>query len=175
MMQLLLIGILFAIIGLCTLVFRKQKKSAGLIPLIIGLTAIFLTTVGPLSKSQEQINKVLKLDKNQIVKVIIKPTKYRGYEQISLTQNIIEVTDRNTIDSLCFSLTNAKKTNSIIKNPKWVCLVRFDKMDRSFLELEVKNAATVTFVEVKSNGDYGWNYGTLDAKSFGQILLSLMR
>lgn len=31
----------------------------------------------------------------------------------------------------------------MIKNPKWVCLVRFDKMDRSFIELEVKNAATV--------------------------------
>lgn len=175
MTQLLLIGISFAIIGICTLIFRKQKKSGGLIPLIIGLTAIFLTTVGPLSKSQEQINKVLNLDKNQIAKVIIKPTKHRGYEQISLTQNTIEVTARNTIDNLCYSLLKAKETNSSTNNPKWVCLVRFDKMDQSFLEFQVKSSATTTFVEVNSNGDYGWHYGTLDAKSFGQILLSLTR
>ena len=175
MTQLLLIGILFVIIGLCTLIFRKQKKLVGLIPLIIGLTAIFFTTVGPLSKSQEQINKVLKLDKNEITKIIIKPTEYRGYEKISLTQNIVEITDRNTIDSLCFSLTKATTTSSIIKNPQWVSLVRVEKIDSTFLELEVKNARTVTFVEVNSNGDYGWNYGTLDAKLFGQILSKLIR
>jgi hypothetical protein len=173
--QFLLIGILFAIIGLCTLKFRQQKKLVGLIPLIIGLTAIFLTTVGPLSKSHEQIHKVLKLDKTEVAKVFIKPTEYRGYEKISLTQNIVEITDRNTIDSLCLSLTKAKTTNSIIKNPTWVSLVRFEKMDNSFLELEVKNAGTVTFVEVNSNGEYGWNYGTLDAKSFGQLLSRLIR
>jgi hypothetical protein len=175
MTQLLLIGVLFAIIGLCTLIFRKQKKLVGLIPLIIGLTAIFLTTIGPLSQSQAQINKVLKLDKKEVAKVIIRPIEYRGYEKISLTQNIVEITDRNTIDSLCLSLIKAKTTNSIIKNPKWVSLVRFEKIDDSFLELEVKNAGTVTFVEVKSNGDYGWNYGTLDAKSFGQFLSTLTR
>lgn len=175
MTQLLLIGILFVIIGFCTLIFRKQNKLVGLIPLIIGLTAILLTTVGPLSKSYEQIDKVLKLDKTEVVKVIIKPTEYRGYEKISLTKTLVEITDRNTIDSLCLSLTKAKKTNSIIKNPTWVSRVRFERMDSSFLELEVKNAGTVTFVEVKSNGDYGWNYGTLDAKSFGQFLSTLTR
>jgi hypothetical protein len=175
MTQLLLIGILFVIIGLCTLIFKKQKKLVGLIPLTIGLTAVFLTTVGPLSKNQQQINKVLTLDKNEVIKVIIKPTEYRGYEKISLTQNVVEIADRNVIDSLCFSLAKATTTSLIIKNPQWVTLVRFEKIDSSFLELEVKNAGTVTFVEVKSDGDYGWNYGTLEAKLFGQVLSTLFR
>src|SRR5690348_12921415 len=132
MTELLPGGILFAIIGICTIKFRKQKKSAGLIPLIIGLTMIYLPTVGPLAKSQEEINKVLHLDKNKIEKVIIKPVKHRDYEQINLTQSTIEVTDRNAIDSLCNSLMKAKQINTVIKNPKWVCLVRFNKTDRSF-------------------------------------------
>lgn len=173
--ELLLIGTLFAVIGLCTLIFKKKKKFVGLIPLTIGTAAILLTTVGSLSKSQEEINKVLQLDKNEITKVIIKPTGYRSYEKISLTHNIVEITDKNTIDSLCLSLTKAKATNSIIKNPKWVCLVRFDKLDSSFLEVEVKNAGADTFVEVNSNGDHGWVYGTLDAKYFGQILSNLTK
>lgn len=173
--ELLFIGILFAIIGLCILIFKTKKKLVGLIPLIIGVAAILLTTVGPLAKGQEQINKVLNLDKGVITKVIIKPTEYRGYEKISLTQTIIEITDKNTIDSLCFSLTKANATNSIIKNPKWVCLVRFDRADNSFLEFEVKSAGSDTFIEVKSNGDYGWNYGTLDARHFGQLLVELSK
>ena len=147
----------------------------GLLPLTIGVAAILLTTVGPLAKSQAEINKVLNIDKNQITKVLIKPTEDREYEKISLTQNTVEVTDKNTIDSLCFSLTKAKETNSIIKNPKWVCLVEFEKMDNSFLEFEVKSAGSDTFIEVKSNGYYGWIYGTLDARHFGQLLVDLSK
>jgi len=173
--QLLLIGTFFAIIGLCTLLFRKQKKLAGLIPLILGLTVIFLTTIGPLSKSQEQINKVLKLDRNEVAEIIIRPTKYKGYEEISLTKRVIEITDKKTIDSLCFALTNAKATSSIIKNPKWVCLISVKKNDHSFFEIAVKNAGQSTFIEVNSDGDYGWNYGTLDAKYFGQLLVDITK
>lgn len=171
MTELLLGGILFTIIGLCTFKFSKQKKAAGLTPLIIGLTLIYLTTVGPLSKNQEQINNVLKLDKNQVTYVVIKPIKHTGYD--NLTQNIIEVTDRNIIDSLCYFLTKAKITNSVTNSPKWVCLIGFEKTDRSFLEFEVKITTTATFIEVRSNGGYGWNYGSLESKYFGQILLSL--
>ncbi|MFN8291893.1 MAG: hypothetical protein U0U70_16665, partial [Chitinophagaceae bacterium] len=108
----------------------------GLLPLTIGVIAILLTTVGPLAKSQKKINEVLNLHKSDITKIIIKPTEYRGYEKISLTQTKIEVTDKNTIDSLCSSLTEAKTTNSIKKNPNWVSLVRFDRNDNTFLEFE---------------------------------------
>ena len=173
--QLLLIGILFVIIGLGTLLIKKKKKLVGLVPLTIGTVAILFVTVGPLSNSPVEINKVLHLNKDQITNIIIKPTEYRGYEEISLTKTVIEITDKSTLDNLCSALTKARVTNSIIKNPKWVCLVRLNRKDKSFIELEVKNAGKDSFVEIKSNGDYGWNYGTLDASYFGQMLISLTK
>ncbi len=174
-MQILLIGVLFTIIGLCTFKFKKQKKLVGLIPLILGLTTVALATFGPLSQSQKQLDKILKVDKTKIVRISIMPTTYKGYEEISLTKTTIEITKTETIDSLCNALTNAKSISTIIKNPKWACLVRLDKKDNSYFEFAVKGAGQNAFLEVNSNGDYGWNYGTIEALSFGQILTNITK
>lgn len=173
--QFLLIGVLFIIIGLCILVLKKKRKLIGLLPLIIGVSAILLATVSPLAKSQAQLNQVLQLDRKEVTKFIIKPTEQRMYKGISLVQNIIEVTNNSTIDSLCLFLQEAEVTNSIIKNPKWICLVRVEKVDKTFFEFQVKNAGLATYITVKSNGDYGWIYGTINAKAFGQLLFRLVQ
>lgn len=173
--QLLVIGTVFVIIGLCTLRFKKQKKLVGLIPLILGLTAVGLTTFGPLSQSQKQLDKILKVDKTEIARISIKPTTYKGHEEISLTKTTIEITETGTIDSLCTALTNAKSVSTIMKNPKWACLVRLDKKDNSYIEFAVKGAGKNAILEVNSNGDYGWNYGALDANYFGQLLVNLTK
>jgi hypothetical protein len=173
--QILVIGILFVIIGLCTIRFKKQRKLVGLIPLILGLTAVALTTFGPLAQSQKQIDKILKVDKTEIVRISIKPTTYKGHEEISLTKTTIEITKTETIDSLCTALTNAKSVSTIMKNPKWTCLVRLDKKDNSYIQFVVKGAGQNAILEVNSNGDYGWNYGAIEALSFGQILTTLTK
>ena len=171
--QILVIGILFTIIGLCTIRYKKQKKLVGLIPLILGLTTVALTTFGPLSQSQKQLDKILKVDKTKIARISIKPTTYKGHEEISLTKTTIEITKTETIDSLCTALTNAKSVSTIMKNPKWACLVRLDKKDNSYIEFAVKGAGQNVLIEVNSNADYGWNYGTIEAVSFGQILTNI--
>jgi len=173
--QLLLIGIVFLIIGVYTVRLKKQKKIEGIIAIILGLGAIGLTTSGPLSQSQKHINKILEIDKNKVVKISIKPTTYKGHEEISLTKTIIEITERETIDNLCNALTSANSLSTIMKNPKWACLIRIDINDNTFLEFAVKGSRLNTIIEVNSDGDYGWNFGAIEASSFGEKIISIAK
>jgi hypothetical protein len=173
--QLLLIGVLFAIIGLFTLVLKKKKKLVGLLPLTAGVAAILLTIVGPLSNSQKHLDNVLHIDKDDIILVKIKPTKYVGWEKRSLTKYQIKIANRETIDSLCLAVINGKITNSLIKDPNWICLLKFEKKNGTSTEFQVLNAGQNTIIEVRSAGDYGWDYGTIEANSLGMLLPELVK
>lgn len=173
--KILVIGILFVVIGICTIYFRKQKKFVGLFPLILGLTAFPLVIFRPLSQSQKQLDQILRVDKTEIIRISIKPTTYKGYEDISLTRTTIEITKTETIDRLCAALTNARSVSAVVKTPKWACLVRLHKKDNSYIEFAVKGAGQNVILVVNSNGDYGWNYGTIEAVSFGQILTNIAK
>jgi len=172
---LFLIGSLFFIIGTCILFFFKKKKLTGLLPFAIGLSAILITTIGPLSHSKQQLNNVLHINKNDITRILIKPAKYSGYENRSLINHRIIIGNRKTIESICSSIVNGEITNSLIKNPRWVCLLRLEKVNGTYTEVEVRNAGQSTLLEVTSNGYFGWHYGTIEADSLGLLLKELTK
>ncbi|MGG9963524.1 hypothetical protein [Ferruginibacter sp. SUN106] len=173
--QLLIIGSIFSIIGIATLVFKKQKKKTGFIPLTIGLLAITLTIAGPLSQSYKQLDAILTIDKNDISEIQIKPATYKGNETLSLLKTTISITDQATIDSLCTAINSGTIRNAVIKNPAWVCLVRLEKKHDSSIEFAVKNAGQNTIIEVNSDVEHGWNYGTIDVPLLGQLLTRISK
>lgn len=174
-LELFITGTIFSIIGICTLVFKKQKKLTGLIPLTIGLAAIVLIIIGPLSQSYKYPDTVLHIDPKNITAILIKPTTYKGYETLSLTKNPLTIIKKEIIDSLCTAIRTGTLRHSIIKNPTWVCLVRLEKKDNSFVEFAVKNAGQNTIIEANADGDYGWNYGTIDVPLLGPLLTRISK
>ena len=169
--QPLIIGIIFLIIGLLSLLFYKKKRFLSLVPIAIGSFLILISTIGPLSESTQKVNQIRNLDSIKIARIIIQPTTITTNENISLVKNEVIITDRKVINELCIALHNAVLTDEgFLKTPKSLCRVLIEIKDKKNIIFGMRFNGDDTSLEIDSNGESGWHYAKLKGNEFGQII-----
>lgn len=117
-MAVLLGGIVFTLFGY---ILRREKKIFGFILIIIGLFLIYVITVGPLSKSKENILAIIKINSEQVKSMKFLPS-YENNKKSSKSEILIE--DRFKINEVCNALNKAsEKGEGFLKFPDWKCIV----------------------------------------------------
>ena len=168
--QPLIIGIIFLVIGFCSLFFSK-KKYLSLIPGTIGVFLIFISLFGPLSKSKQRVDQLKNLDSTKITRIIVQPSAIDPAENKRLVKNEVIVIDRNTINELCGALHKTVLANEdFLKNPTSLCRVLIEIKDEKSITFGVRISGDMTSLEIDSEGESGWHFAKLKATEFGQII-----
>lgn len=163
-------GLVFASVGIGGLIFSSKKKFHFFLPLLIGSWLLHVHTFGPLSKSGDKLEEIIKLNSSDVQLIILKPTKRKGQKDISLIQNELLIEDKDSIEKICLTLNKAKKTYSgYIKSAEWLAQVEIKK-EYENIKFGIRKRGSKTSLNVYSDGEYGWNYGTLKCNELGKVL-----
>jgi len=172
---LLLIGIIFTLLGIVASHFYQWKRVKTYIPLLIGLGAIYLTTLGPLSHSRSKIDAIIHLDDRKVIAFYLQPTHISSYKAISLVSDEMRISDLKTIRHFCLLLQQASPTDEgYLKNPTQAGRVEISFRDGSNLVLGLKKDGSATCLLINSNGEDGWHYANLEATGLGALIDSLL-
>ena len=170
--SILLGGFVFLTIGILVSRHYNWKKFKTYIPIVLGLFLIYLTTLGPLSKSKNRIAEIIYIDSSKVKSIRIQPTRDKGYENLSMFKKDRIVNNRNTINNICDRLHNAKiEGEGFMKNPKKVCRVEILFTNKKTISFGVRKSGEMTCIEINSDGEYGWHYANLDASDFGNLFI----
>jgi hypothetical protein len=169
-------GLIFSFLGFYICKFYKWKSIKGYILLIIGLLLIYIPTFGSLSKSNEHIKEIQKIDSNKVQSIIIKPTSDSSRKKISLITIEKIITDKKLIREICKSLRKSHIVgDGFMKNPEKVCSIQINMWNKSRIILGLKFSEQTTCVTVDSNGESGWHYGNLEAIELGNIITQIIK
>jgi hypothetical protein len=171
--SILICGIVFLVIGILVSKHNKWKKFKTYIPILLGLFLVYISTVGPLSESKKIINEITKIDNTKVKSITFQPTRYIGFEKLSMYKQDSTVYDRNSINDICKRLRKSKiEGNRFLKNPKGVCRVIINYTNKKKICFGVRKSGKTTCITIDSDGEYGWHYANLNASDFGNILKS---
>lgn len=173
-LSLLFIGICFTVIGLIACRFYRWRQVKGYIPFLLGLSLIYLGTLGPLSHSKERLNAVTHLDSSRVVEIRLQPTQQSTYKKLSLVSKDVSIRDRQLIGLICQSLHQASGISKGIQNPTQVGRMEITLADASPLVLGLKRGRSSFTLDVFSNGEAGWHYGNLSAPLLSHLIDSLL-
>jgi len=167
---LFIIGIIFSAIGIGGLLLARVKRGLFWLFLLLGISSLLLTTIGPLSNSQENIDQLLSMDSQEIQMIEVRPTS-RTYP--SLVEKIMIIHNRQSIDNICLALNHAREVDDdFLKAPDSCCSIIVTMTDRSTIQFGMMQRGQVTGIDV--GGESGWHYGRLEANDFGKVLKSLI-
>ena len=167
-------GIVFLIIGILVSKHHKLKKFKTYIPILLGLFLIYISTVGPLSESKNRINEITNIDNSKVKSITFQPTRYIGYEKLSMFRHDSTIYDRILIKDICNRLHKSKIVgDGFLKNPKEVFRVRIRFTNKKTINFGVRKSGNITCININSDGEYGWHYANLNASDFGSILKSV--
>jgi hypothetical protein len=170
----LIVGIIFAIIGIAACIHYRWRPAKTYIPLAIGLSLIYLATIGPLSHSRERIEAITHLDPAQVVSIWLEPTGNSSYSDISLFRHNREINDTPTLHRIVHLLQLAVPAmEGYIKAPTGVGRIEITLRNLPPIIFAFRKNADATCLSIVSNGDSGWHYGLLDAPGLGPLLDSL--
>lgn len=166
----LIIGTAFFAVGLYGIIRIKEKKWLFFIAFILGSWVIHLYTLGPLSKSKENIQKITLINPSLVNEISIKPTTRSSQKNKSFVEQNVKITNIQSVKKICKTLNSAKWAFSgYIKNPEWLGQLEIKTKTDTF-SFGVQKKGNLTGLEVYSDGEYGWNYGTLKCDNLGQVL-----
>jgi hypothetical protein len=167
----LIIGLIFLVVGFYSCWYDKWRKINGYVPLVIGLFAVYLTTIGPLSKSRAEINKVRKIDGDKVESILIH-TGNPGEENSFKVCTDTLLTDKGLINDLCDLLNEAipASPRGYVKRPGWNYKIQINLANNETVNFEVCKFKQSTFLSVVSRGKNAWHYGDLKANEFGVLL-----
>ena len=164
------VGMVFTCVGIGGLIFSSKKKLYFLFPLFIGSWLLYLQTIGPLSKSGNKLEEVIKINSIDIQEIILKPTKRAGQKDRSLIKTELLITNKKVIERICSTLNKAEKIyDGYVKSVDWLAQLEI-KSQNSSIKFGVRKNRAKTSLSVNSNGEYGWNYGTLKCDELGKVL-----
>jgi hypothetical protein len=167
-------GIVFLIIGIIASKHHKWKKFKTYILILLGFLLIYISTVGPLSESKKRISEITNIDSTKVVSITFQPTRYKGFENLSIFKKDSIVNNRNSINDICNRLRKAKiESEGFVKNPRKVCRVEVQFTNKKTISFGIKKFGETTCLNLSSNGEYGWHYANMDASDFGNILKSV--
>lgn len=166
-------GIGFLLFGILAIKIPLKKR---IFPILIGLFLLYLNLFGPLSKGDNKIETLINLDSKEIEIIHIMPTETRGYEDISLLSKSVSISDTIVIEKICRYINKSKDTwFPNIKPPyDWACRLEIELNGQTIpLGIRLKNGTTI--IEVKSDGEYGWNYGELHSNGLGELMEKIIK
>ena len=171
--MLLFIGILFSLIGV-VLAFTPigRKKLFFLLPLVLGLAVIYLHTFGPLADKEKKLNDILNINSNNIVELHIYPGVNTNAK--SLVKSAVLINKQAFLSDFASALNKGKSSNEFNQNPQWTCKIEILKKDQKSAWLEVSRQGLTTLIRPLSS-KYGWDYGTIRADEFGNLLVQIAK
>jgi hypothetical protein len=143
----------------------------GVAFMVPGLFLMYLETFGPLSESKNKLEQVIKISAQQVKAIRILPSQDTGKRRKpSLVKELQTIQDPTAIAKICASLQTSTKVNDgLVKLPQWVCRVELVLPDR-ILAFGIRKGEEATAIVVFSDGELGWNYGTLQNDEIGNLL-----
>ena len=170
----LLVGIPFTILGIAACNYYHWRRAKAYPPLVIGLSLIYLGTVGPLSHSQERIDAVRHVDQSQVISISLEPTGNSSYSDISLVRHNREINDTPTLHRIVHLLQLAVPAmEGYLKSPTEVGRIEITLRDHPPIIFAFRKKESATCLIIDSDGESGWHYGLLDAPGLGPLLDSL--
>lgn len=161
-------GISFLVIGIGGIILSSKKKQF-LIPLFIGSWILYIHTLGPLAESNMKLDRIINVKSDEVEVIILKASIVNSKEH-SLMSNSLEIRDKESINEICQVLNEAEKIHDgYVKSPEWLVQMEIKK-STSHIYLGVRKKEGKTSIKVTSNGEYGWNYGTLKCDRLGKVL-----
>lgn len=166
-------GTVFVIVGVLVSMYYKWKKFLPYIFIIIGFFQVYISIFGSLSESKSKIDEIITIDSTKVKYIIFQPTRFRGYEKLSMFEKDSIILSRKTINEICKKLHEAKEeTSPKMRHVKEACRVEIDFINNKKLILGIRKTEETTYIMLDSDGEYGWHYATLDAKEFGNLVAS---
>lgn len=162
-------GVCFLIFGVGGVMLSSKKKWRFYFPLIIGIWVLYIHLLGPLSDSNKMLDRVINLESDNVQIILIKPSKSGGNEG-SLILNNIEIKNKESINVICETLNESKKVyDGYVKQPEWSAILEI-RQSAGNVNLGIRKRQSKTAIKVTSNGENGWNYGTLKCDRLSQVL-----
>ena len=163
-------GLIFTLVGIYGLIFSSEKIYNALLNLLIGGWLLYIHIFGALSKSVEKLEEIITINHSDVEQIILKPTKRMWEKNYSLTKTELYINDRKSIEIFCETLNNATRTSDrYVKRAEWLALIILKK-NLETIKFGVKKKGHKTSITVFSDGEYGWNYGTLKCNNLGSVL-----
>lgn len=169
----ILVGIGFLLFGIFAF---KISLKIRIFPTLIGLILIWLNVFGPLSDGDSRIEALVNFDSKEVTMIHIMPTESRGYEDISLLSNPVSISDPILIEQISQYINQSKEAWFPNTKPPydWACRLEIELHGQTIpLGVRLKNGTTI--IEVKSDGEDGWNYGELHSKGLGKLLEKIIK
>ena len=170
----LLVGIPFTIIGLAACIHYRWRRAKAYPYLAIGLSLIYLGTIGPLSHSQERLDAITHLDPRQVISISLEPTGNSSYSDISLVRYNRDINDTPTLHRFVHLLQLAVPAmEGYLKTPAAAGRIEITLRNNPPLLFAFRKKEAATCLIIDSDGETGWHYGLLDAPGLGPLLDSL--
>jgi hypothetical protein len=171
---LFIIGIIFTIIGVISSKKARWRKFKTYVPIIVGLILCYLSTIGPLSKSKSQLNKIIAINSSAVNSMTFQFSENSGGALNSKILGNKIISKRNEINHFCSKLRLATiEGEDFVKNAKKIYQVKIHFKNSESLYFSVKKSSEATCIKLNSNGEFGWHYGNLRANEFGLLIDSL--
>ncbi len=164
----LFIGILFSLIGVVlAFVPAARKNKFFILPLVLGLTVIYLHTFGPLAGKEKKINAILNINSNKIVELHIYPGDNTNAK--SLVKSMMLINKQTLLNEFASALNKGKISTDFNQHPLWACKIEILKKDQKVAWLLISKQGETTLI-IPLSGKYGWDYGTIRADDVGSFL-----
>jgi hypothetical protein len=179
LIYMLIIGFLFVIISLFIMLFKQTKKWIRfffLIPLLIGISLVYIVLFGPLRNSESHLKKLERLDCSLIDSIRFMPSHAAKSGNFNLEKTIV-IRERNELEKACIALQLATKRNSknTIKRPELKARVEVFCKNHALVAFGIETHGLHTEIVIGSSGESGWIYGQLDGNEFGQFFNRIVR
>ena len=170
----ILVGVAFFFIGLGGLFFSSNKKWLFIIFLIIGSWLVYIFTIGPLAESNEKLDSIINIDSKTVREIILKPTKKDNGQIKSIVKSDLNIQSRSSIETICKALNEAEYAFAgYLKTADSLAVLEI-RMDSGKILFGIRKKGNSTALNVYSNGESGWNYGTLKCNDLGNVIKELI-
>lgn len=171
-------GFFFLLFGFIDLKSKRWGRYVCYSMIALGIIFLYIPTLGPISKGENCLKKIMEIDGLQVDSIVLQPTKRNNYLDVSIFDKDSVVADKNIIQTFCKSLHNAtdlgwaykNRNDGAVRHTRKCCRIEIHFADQTSISFGVVKVEDATFISVNSNGEFGWHFANLLANEFGNLL-----
>ena len=164
------IGIVFLLLGIVFLFIPSQRKrKVFIIPLLLGLTIVYLHTLGPLAGKRQILSGLIAIDSNAILEIHVFSYANRTHIR-DLEKSDLLINEQIILNKFRVSLNKGQVSDDYNKNPLWICNIEILKKDRCIMQIKISKQGEKTLLNPLTKGPFKFYYGTIRADDVGVLL-----
>ena len=168
-------GIVFFFVGIGGFFFAKEKKWLFILFFLVGSWVTYIFTIGPLSNSKQKLDAIIYIESNDVREILVKPTKRKGEHIKSIVNEVFKIENRNSIEEICKVLNNTKYASAgYLKGADSLSIIEI-RMNLDTIKFGIRKRGIKTGLNVYSNGESGWNYGTMKCENLGNTIEDIVK